>query len=502
LYFLIKNNRKKKLKIIILRIIELLMLNFSTKVFLLIWISLIVFSCSNTNTNGVANKEKICDLKQIKERGKLVVATQYNSTDYFIYRGQPMGYQIEMLQLLSDYLDVPIEVKVDNDLTSCLDGLNNGTYDLVAIGLTITNKRKDTIVFTHPINTTKQVLVQHKPKNWEKMRKSQIIDSIITSPVDLGEKTIYVEKGSSFINRLQNLQEEIGETFTIIESEEKTVEELITDVANRKIDYTISDYNIALVNKTYYNNLDINVPISLDQNLAWAIRPKADSLIHEVNKWIDEFKKTKKHKKLYTKYYRNSRSTNRNMQGFLASTDGQISDYDDVIKTYAKELKWDWRLLSSLIYQESRFNNNVHSWAGAYGLMQLMPATAERFGIDSLASPNANIHAGVKFLIWLDNQFEESIPDEAERQKFVLASYNVGLGHVQDAQRLAEKNGKNKTNWEDVSFYLLNKSKPKYYQDPVVKYGYCRGSEAYDYVNEIIARYNHYQNLVDTPLTK
>jgi len=478
------------------------MLKFSTKVLLLIWLSLMIFSCSDTKTDSVVEKEKICDLKQIKQRGKLVVATQYNSTDYFIYRGQPMGYQIEMLQLLSDHLEIPVEIKVDNDLTSCLDGLNNGTYDIVAIGLTITSKRKDTIEFTHPINITRQVLVQRKPENWQRMRKSQLADSIITSPVDLGGKTIYVEKGSSFINRLKNLQEEIGEKLIIIESEDKTVEELITDVAEGKIDYTISDYNIALVNHTYYDNLDIKVPISLDQNVAWAIRPKADSLIYEVNKWIDDFKKTKKYKQLYTKYYKNSRSTNRNMQGFLASTDGQISDYDEVIKEYAKELNWDWRLLSSLIYQESRFNNNVQSWAGAYGLMQLMPATAERFGVDSLASPNANIHAGVKFLIWLDNQFKESIPDDAERQKFILASYNVGLGHVQDAQRLAEKNGKNKTNWDDVSFYLLNKSKPKYYQDPVVKYGYCRGSEAYNYVAEIIDRYNHYQNLVDTPLTK
>ena len=418
------------------------MLKFSTKVFLLIALSLILFSCSDTKTDSVVEKEKICDLKQIKQRGKLVVATQYNSTDYFIYRGQPMGYQIEMLQLLSDHLDIPVEIKVDNDLTSCLDGLNNGTYDIVAIGLTITSKRKDTIEFTHPINTTRQVLVQRKPENWQRMRKSQLADSIITSPVELGGKTIYVEKGSSFINRLKNLQEEIGEKLTIIESEDKTVEELITDVAEGKIDYTISDYNVALVNHTYYDNLDIKVPISLDQNVAWAIRPKADSLIYEVNKWIDDFKKTKKYKKLYTKYYKNSRSTNRNMQGFLASTDGQISDYDDVIKEYAEELNWDWRLLSSLIYQESRFNNNVQSWAGAYGLMQLMPATAERFGIDSLASPNANIHAGVKFLIWLDNQFKESIPDDSERQKFILASYNVGLGHVQDAQRLAVKNGK------------------------------------------------------------
>jgi len=478
------------------------MLKIISKISIIVLLFFLFPSCSDTeNEEAVVEIEKKCDLSQIRERGVLVVATQYNSTDYFIYRGQPMGYQIEMLQLLSDELGIPIKIKVDNDLTSCFNGLNDGTYDILAVGLTITNKRKDSIRFTKPINTTKQVLVQRKPKNWARMSKSVLKDSIVMSPVGLGGKVIYIEKGSSFLVRLNNLQEEIGDRFAIVEDEENTVEELITMVANGDIDYTISDQNIAQVNHTYYNDLDISVPISLDQNVAWAIRPKADSLMIVVNNWIDNFKKTRKYKSLYTKYYRNSRSINKNMEGFLAGSDGKISNYDDILKVYADEIDWDWRLLASLIYQESRFNNNVHSWAGAFGLMQLMPATAERFGIDSLASPNANIQAGVRFLKWLDNRFKKSIPDSVERQKFVLASYNVGLGHVQDAQRLTEKNNQDKYVWDNVSYYLLNKSKPKFYLDPVVKYGYCRGSEPYKYVTEIIDRFNHYKNLVDTPLT-
>ena len=130
--------------------------------------------------------------------------------------------------------------------------------------------------------------------------------------------------------------------------------------------------------------------------------------------------------------------------------------------------------------------------------MQLMPNTADRFGIDSLASPNANIQAGVRYIKWLEKQLK-SIEDSTERSKFILASYNVGLGHVLDARRLAEKNGKNPDIWTDnVDFYLLNKSKPKFYLDPVVKYGYCRGSETYKYVSQICTRYNHYKNLVDS----
>jgi membrane-bound lytic murein transglycosylase F len=175
---------------------------------------------------------------------------------------------------------------------------------------------------------------------------------------------------------------------------------------------------------------------------------------------------------------------------------GQISEYDELIRTYAGLIQWDWRLLASLIYQESNFKHDLTSWAGAWGLMQLMPITSIKFGADSFAAPEENIKAGVKFIKWIDKHFSSEIPAD-ERVKFVLASYNVGMGHILDAQKLARKYGKNPNLWDqNTALYLELKSRPQYYLDPVVKSGFCRGKDAVDFVNEVLIRYNHYKNVV------
>jgi membrane-bound lytic murein transglycosylase F len=183
---------------------------------------------------------------------------------------------------------------------------------------------------------------------------------------------------------------------------------------------------------------------------------------------------------------------------FHSISGGKISQYDKMIQELAKEHNWDWRLIASIIYHESRFKADAGSWVGAYGLMQLMPSTAKRLGVENYKDPRQNIKAGILFLNWLNKQFMESIPDSAERMKFVLGSYNIGMGHVQDAQRLAEKYGKDRFVWDDnVAFFLRNKSAEKYYKDPVVRYGYCRGEEAFNYVNRVTGNYDHYLNVID-----
>jgi membrane-bound lytic murein transglycosylase F len=152
-----------------------------------------------------------------------------------------------------------------------------------------------------------------------------------------------------------------------------------------------------------------------------------------------------------------------------------------------------------MIYQESRFNPEATSWAGAFGLMQLMPGTAENYGITNESSPRAQVKAGVKLIQWLDERFREDITDDNERIKFVLASYNIGYGHIQDARRLAEKYGADPDRWSgNVEEWLLKKSDPKYYTDPVVKYGYARGIETFNYVKEVMQRYEHYKNIINS----
>ena len=158
-------------------------------------------------------------------------------------------------------------------------------------------------------------------------------------------------------------------------------------------------------------------------------------------------------------------------------------------------------MLASLIYQESRFQPNARSWAGAFGLMQFMPTTARRFGISQNSSAEQQIRAGTEFIQWLDQRFDDIIPDSEERIKFILAAYNVGPGHIFDAITIAKKQGLDPKVWMgNVDESLLKKSDPKFYRDPDIKYGYARGRETYNYVNQVLERYEHYKNLiVDEP---
>ncbi|MFQ5584095.1 MAG: transglycosylase SLT domain-containing protein, partial [Calditrichia bacterium] len=174
-----------------------------------------------------------------------------------------------------------------------------------------------------------------------------------------------------------------------------------------------------------------------------------------------------------------------------------LNEYDDIIKAFADSLDWDWRLLASQIYQESRFDPAVRSWAGAVGLMQLMPRTARKYGAVNILEPYDNILAGTNYLHWLENYWAK-IRDEQERIKFVLASYNTGFGHVEDARSLAKKYGKNPDKWEgNVREYVLKLSAKEFYNDEVVKHGYCRGEEPVRYVDEIFKRYKDYKRLIE-----
>lgn len=462
-------------------------------------------SCENTSTSTAdvqtdRARTKLSDLDEIRERGKLVVAADYNSTSYFIYRGQPMGYQYQMLQELANYLDLRLDIQISNDLEQSFNDLNSGDIDLIAINLTVTADRKNKVAFTYPHSQTRQVLVQRMPANYKKLNPVQLDDSLIRNQLDLADKTVYVQKGSVYAERLLTLSNEIGSEINIVQVPVES-EQLVQMVARGEIDYTIADENVAMVNQTYYPILDVKTAVSFPQNLAWAVRKDSDELKDEIDNWMKDFRQTSRYAVIYNKYFRNQQTVNMVASDYYVLGSGKISRFDDAVKRESERIGWDWRLLSSLIYQESRFNPDAVSWAGAYGLMQLMPSTAGRFGVSKSSSAEAQIRAGASFIKWLDKRFEDEITDREERTKFVLAAYNVGKGHVDDARRLAEKYGDNPDVWDDnVEKWLLNKSQPKYYKDPVVKHGYARGVETSNYVGQVIDRYDHYKNIVDEDL--
>lgn len=439
------------------------------------------------------------DLDKIKQRGYLNALVDNNSMSYFYYKGGPMGYEYELLDRLCKYLNVDLKIKVITNIDQAITMLNEGVGDILAFPLTVTTERIKLVEFTDTHFSTSQVLVQRKPDKWEDNPYLAEKD-MIRDPSGLIGKKIYVKYGSSFKDRLINLSQEIGGEIIIVEdSASAETEALIVKVAEGLIDYTVTDQTIAMVNAAYYPNLDVKTPVSLPQRIAWAVRKNSPDLLTSINEWLAVVKKNGTFKVIYDRYFNSPRtSAIRRKSDFSSLGGNKISVYDDLIKKKAIELNWDWRLLASLIYQESTFIPTAESWAGARGLMQLIPSTARHYGARDIFDPAQNISAGVNFLKFLDRQWGITIDDKNERIKFILASYNVGFSHVIDARNLTRKYKGNPTRWDDeVEKYLLLKSNPKYYRDPDVKAGYCRCEEPVKYVKEILARHEEYKRYIN-----
>ena len=438
------------------------------------------------------------DLEDIKTSGVLRAIMVYSETSYFLYRGQPMGFEYELLTRLADRLDVELEIIPAYNLDELINMLNQGEGDLIAHGLTITKPRKQYVDFTNYLYLTKQVLVQRKPENWRQQKLHEIERKLVGDPIELIEDTVSVRLTSAYYDRLQNLEQEIGgDIYIDTLPGELSTGRIIKKVVKGELEYTVADDNIAEINSGYFPILDVSTPISFSQRAAWAVRKNAPELRTALNAWIEEIRKTADYYVIYDRYFEDKREFRARIESeFYSEAGGKISRYDSIVQQFSDSLGWDWRFLSALIYQESQFNPSATSWAKAKGLMQLMPATARELGVTNRANPQQNLKGGTAYLQELYNRWG-SIPDSVQRVKFTLASYNCGYQHVVDAQGLAEKYDKDPSVWDDsVEEFVQKLSFPKYYNDPVVDYGYVRGVEPVTYVDQIFERFKHYQQLI------
>ena len=426
------------------------------------------------------------DLSQLKDSGRLVVLTLYNSTSYFIYRGQEMGFQYELAQQFAQSLGLKMEVKVAKNVADMERKLINGEGDLIAYNLPITKEGKNRVTYCGNEIITHQVIVQQTGRQTRPLK----------DVTELIGKEVYVKPGK-YYERLVNLNQELGGGILIkkVTSDSIGVEDLIAQVSEGKIQYTVADNDIARLNATYFPNLNIHLSISFDQRSSWAVRRDCPLLAQAANEWQKNNATSPAYTASMKRYFETSKSLPHSP--ILSLREGKISHYDELFKKYAKEINWDWRLLASLAYKESNFDTTAVSWAGAKGLMQLMPSTAHAMGMPPGKEQNAeeSIKAAVKYLGITTKSFMQ-IP-EPERIHFVLASYNSGIGHVLDAMALAEKYGKKKYVWKDnVEKYILLKSQEEYFTDSVCKYGYFRGTETYTFVRDIMGRYEQYKKKI------
>lgn len=439
------------------------------------------------------------DLNAIKKRGYLTLVTTSNPTGYFIYKNTPMGFEYDLIKAFAESMQLQLKVIDVSHPANMYQKLLTGEADIMAYNIPVLNHHMQYAVFTDPYIKTELVLIQRKIDK----KSPQYIDKV----ADLAGKTITISDKSPFIPILTDIQFELNKSLQLNTIDtSKTPEDLIRMVSKGEIKYTVANKEIALINTDYYDNIDISTTLTAPQDIAFTIHRKHRKLTHALNKFIDNSRKDQFLYSLYEKYFQVDRLLVEGAAtGEATGTDSKsISIYDQLFQKYAQNINWDWRLIAAMTQQESNFQPNAKSWAGALGLMQLMPATAKLFGLSTtqeIYHPELNIKTGTKYIAWLEN-FWKDIKDDTERKKFIMASYNAGQGHVKDAQRLARKYGYNPDLWDGhVEYFLLNKSKPIFYMDPVCKHGYCRGSEPFNYVRSIIRKYTAYKTKYSSELS-
>jgi membrane-bound lytic murein transglycosylase F len=321
---------------------------------------------------------------------------------------------------------------------------------------------------------------------------------LVQRPRELAGQRVTMPRKSAYVPTLIELADSVTGDIQVVEVD-SSAEALIRGVASGAVQYTVAEGNVAELQGSMYKNLVISPVLGASKPVAWAVRREARQLRDSLNAWIGDQKQRGVFERLYKKYFIDARGfQERTTSRYLTSRTGHLSPYDSLLRRYAPQIGWDWRLLGSQMYQESRFKPNARSWAGAVGLLQLMPGTARMFKVRSMTNPEENVRGAVKYLEWLDRHWQKNVSDSTERLKFVLASFNAGTGHVEDAQRLAESHGDDPLKWDEVAYWLLQLSKAEYHDDPVVKYGFCRGMEPVAYVAIILERFDHYRQFVIT----
>jgi len=438
-------------------------------------------SCVQKNTEKLSYAVSN-DLKEIIKSDTLRVATMYGSTSYFLYRDELMGFDYEMAENLANFLHLNLDISIATSENEMAQWLLENKVDVVAYNVPQTKELKKNFSFVLPQSESYQVLVQNVGAN------------SLSEVTELAGKTVYVKENSVFYDRLAALNEEIGGTIKIVVADDSiSNDDLIDMVAEHKINYTLAFHNVALLHKSYSKTLDCHMSVGFDQHNGWLIRKNSHNLKKVIEKWENLPITEQIQSTLFNKYWEKSPYFALRK---IKIPKGSISPYDHYFKEYAPQINWDWRLLAAVAYEESEFDPSTQSWSGASGIMQLMSRTASDFGLDrnTVLDPEKNIEAGVQYIKSLNFAFNR-VQNKEERIKFILAAYNCGPAHILDAMALARKFGKNPHIWyNQVEYFLLKKSEPAFYNDPVVKYGYYRGNVTVKYVRRTLNTFEKYKN--------
>jgi membrane-bound lytic murein transglycosylase F len=420
-----------------------------------------LFSCAKKGT-----------IERIREAGYITVITRNNAHCYYTYRDNLMGFEYDLAKAFSEYLGVKLKVTTPAWL-ELIDVLNSGEGDFIAASLTITPPREQLVDFSDEYLAIQQHVIIHN-------------NSTINSLEELEGETIHVRRGTSYEERLNELMAE-GLGIKVQLHEDVPTEELIRMVAEREIGVTIADSNVALLNRRYYPDVRVAFPIEEQQSLGWAVKKGEVALRLKINEFLHKIKEDGTFAKIYEKYYANVEIFDYvDLKKYHQRLKTRFPEYEGAVKKAAKRHGFDWRLIVAMIYQESHFNPMAISYTGVRGMMQLTTETAKEMGITNRFDPEQSIMGGVKYLKRLYERYDDA--REPDKLLIALASYNVGHGHILDAQEIAKRRNLDPNRWSSLEEILPLLRYPKYYRK--TKNGYCRGTEAVRYVNRILTYYD------------
>ena len=426
-----------------------------------------------------ASKTYRGDLPAIAKRRVLRVLTRNSAATYFLWRGELMGFEYELVREFARRHDLYVKLVVPPSRDDLIPWLREGRGDLVAAALTITGERRGRgVAFSRPYNYVTETVVCRRDD-----------EKCPAGPAGLAGRTVVVRRSSAYWKTLARLQAD-GVALTLQAApEEFETEEIIARVAAGAFDLTVADSHIVDIELTYRDDIKSGCALGGKVAHGWALRADNPLLKKAVDRFFDKEYRGVFYNIIRRKYFHSPRSIRKRTAERAART-GRISPFDDLFRKFAGRFGFDWRLIAAQAHVESRFDPRARSWAGARGLMQVTPGTAKEMGLADATRPADNVHAGVKYLARLRGRFAERLPVNV-RNWFALAAYNAGYGHVLDARRLARRQGWDPDRWfANVERAMLLLSRPRYAR--TARYGYCRGSEPFEYVRRIRDRYRAY----------
>ena len=414
-------------------------------------------------------------LEQVKDRGELRVLTRNAATTYYIGPHGPTGPEYELVKAFAEHLGVSVNLIVEDNLQEILRKISEGDAHIAAAGLTVTSERQKSVRFTPPYQTITQQVVYRQG-----VKRPRTI-------AELGDGFLEVLANSSHAERLTELQNEYP-SLRWNETAELSSSELISLVVEQVIDYTVADSNDVALMRRYHPEVQIAFNISDEQRLAWAM-PKSedDSLYQAAVDFFDTIKANGELKATLARHYGYIRNYDyAGTPTFMRHVQRRLPTYTDQFQAAAKANNLDWRLLAAVAYQESHWNPLAVSPTGVRGMMMLTQVTASQLGIEERTDPNQSINGGARYLRRMIDRFAD-IP-QPNRTWLALAAYNVGYGHVKDAQWLTEQSGGDPLQWTDVKQRLPLLRQRKWYRQ--TRYGYARGDEPVRYVENIRSYYD------------